>query len=306
LGHRRQCAGDGVRQSRNHIGHRRCLYRDPSTGERILYGEFLINAQGEDVVAGIRTPQSITKRAREAGRSKRASMEEAMPDAFAELSRIASKLEAHYRDMQDVEFTVQEGKLFMLQTRSGKRTARAALRVATEMVREGLINEDEAVLRVDPAALDQLLHPTLDPNAPKELIAAGLAASPGAASGEAVFTADEAEHAAGRRTRRHSHSARNQPRRHSWHARRQGNPDRARRHDQPRGCRGTRHGASLRHGCGHAEGGCRTRDYEFGQCHDLARRYHHHRWCGGKVYRGRVPMLLPEMSDDFAKLMQWA
>src|ERR1051326_368934 len=171
--------------------------RDPATGERILYGEFLINAQGEDVVAGIRTPQSITKRAREAARSKRPSMEEAMPEAFAELSGIAAKLEGHYRDMQDVEFTVQEGKLFMLQTRSGKRTARAALRVATEMVREGLIGQDEAILRVDPQALDQLLHPTLDDNAPKDLIASGLAASPGAASGEAVFTADEAEHAAG-------------------------------------------------------------------------------------------------------------
>src|SRR6185295_1954524 len=128
--------------------------RDPSTGERMLYGEFLINAQGEDVVAGIRTPQAITKRAREAAGAKRASMEEAMPDAFAELKRIADKLEAHYRDMQDVEFTVQEGKLFMLQTRGAKRTAKAALKVAVDLVKEGLINEDEAVLRIDPAALD--------------------------------------------------------------------------------------------------------------------------------------------------------
>src|SRR5258705_4765263 len=142
--------------------------RDPSTGERALYGEFLINAQGEDVVAGIRTPQSITKRAREALGSKRPSMEESMPDAFAQLSRIASSLEAHYRDMQDVEFAVQKGKLFMLQTRSGKRTAKTALRIATEMVRTNRITEDEAVMRVDPAALEQLLHPAPDPQAPKE------------------------------------------------------------------------------------------------------------------------------------------
>ena len=170
--------------------------RDPSTGEAALYGEFLINAQGEDVVAGIRTPQSITKRAREAMGGKRPSMEEAMPAAFGELSRIVSKLEAHYRDMQDVEFTVQEGKLWMLQTRAGKRTARAALRIAVEMVGEKIISENEAVLRVDPAALDQLLHPSLDPGAPKDVIASGLAASPGAATGEIVFTADEAERAA--------------------------------------------------------------------------------------------------------------
>jgi pyruvate,orthophosphate dikinase len=170
--------------------------RDPATGERALYGEFLVNAQGEDVVAGIRTPQSITKRARERSKSKRPSMEEAMPQAFAELARIASTLEVHYRDMQDVEFTVQEGKLFMLQTRGGKRTAKAALKCAIDMVREGLITEDEALLRVDAAALDQLLHPTLDPSAAKELIGSGLAASPGAATGEAIFTADEAERAA--------------------------------------------------------------------------------------------------------------
>ncbi|HTO39390.1 MAG TPA: pyruvate, phosphate dikinase, partial [Rhizomicrobium sp.] len=167
--------------------------RDPSTGENILYGEFLINAQGEDVVAGIRTPQPISKlvRARQGG--KRLSMEEAMPDAYAELKKIGGRLEAHYRDMQDVEFTVQEGKLFMLQTRNGKRTAEAALKVAVDMVGEGLIDKRAAVGRVDPAALDQLLHPTLDPEAPREQIAVGLAASPGAATGELAFTADEAE-----------------------------------------------------------------------------------------------------------------
>ena len=167
--------------------------RDPSTGEHLLYGEFLINAQGEDVVAGIRTPQPISKVVRERQGGRKPSMEEAMPKAFAELNDIGKKLEAHYRDMQDVEFTVQEGKLFMLQTRSGKRTAEAALKVAVDMVREGVIDEKTAVCRVDPASLDQLLHPTLDPKAPKQQIAIGLAASPGAATGEVAFTADEAE-----------------------------------------------------------------------------------------------------------------
>jgi pyruvate,orthophosphate dikinase len=167
--------------------------RDPSTGERLLYGEFLINAQGEDVVAGIRTPQPISKVVRERQGGRKPSMEEAMPAAYAELKSIGEKLEAHYRDMQDVEFTVQEGKLFMLQTRSGKRTAKAALKIAVDMEREGVIDKRAAVGRVDPSALDQLLHPTLDPDAPKEQIAVGLAASPGAATGEVAFTADEAE-----------------------------------------------------------------------------------------------------------------
>src|ERR1700729_3384766 len=167
--------------------------RDPATGEKLLYGEFLIKAQGEDVVAGIRTPQPISKVVRERQGAKRASMEEAMPLAFAELKAIGDKLEQHYRDMQDVEFTVQEGKLFMLQTRSGKRTAEAALKAAVDMVGEKLIDQDTAVSRVDPSALDQLLHPTLDPDAPKTEIASGLGASPGAATGEVVFTADEAE-----------------------------------------------------------------------------------------------------------------
>jgi len=167
--------------------------RDPATGEKLLYGEFLINAQGEDVVAGIRTPQPISKVVRERQGGKKPSMEEAMPKAFDELKAIGERLEQHYRDMQDVEFTVQEGKLFMLQTRSGKRTAEAALKAAVDMVREKLIDQDTAVSRVDPSALDQLLHPTLDPDAPKTEIAAGLGASPGAATGEVVFTADEAE-----------------------------------------------------------------------------------------------------------------
>jgi len=167
--------------------------RDPATGEKLLYGEFLINAQGEDVVAGIRTPQPISKLVRERQGGKKPSMQEAMPQAFAELNAIGARLEQHYRDMQDVEFTVQEGKLFMLQTRAGKRTAEAALKAAVDMEREGLIDRKTAVTRVEPEALDQLLHPTLDPNAPREQIAAGLGASPGAATGEVAFTAEEAE-----------------------------------------------------------------------------------------------------------------
>src|SRR5690606_12643210 len=137
--------------------------RDPSTGERAYYGEWLVNAQGEDVVAGIRTPQYLTKAAREAAGAKPLSMEEAMPDVYAELARVFDLLETHYRDMQDIEFTVQQGKLWMLQTRSGKRTAKAALKIAIDMANEALITEEEAIARVDPAALDQLLHPTLDP-----------------------------------------------------------------------------------------------------------------------------------------------
>src|SRR5579863_7030339 len=166
--------------------------RNPSTGESRLYGEFLINAQGEDVVAGIRTPQDITEDARKESGSDKASMESAMPDAFKELTRIYTQLEKHYRDMQDMEFTVEQGKLWMLQTRSGKRTAKAALRIAVELANEGLISKKDAVLRIDPASLDQLLHPTIDPAAKRDVIATGLPASPGAASGEIVFSSDEA------------------------------------------------------------------------------------------------------------------
>ncbi len=167
--------------------------RNPSTGEKQLYGEFLINAQGEDVVAGIRTPQEITERARQESGSDKPSMEAAMPAAFKELTRIYGVLERHYRDMQDLEFTVEQGKLWMLQTRSGKRTAKAAIKIAVELANEGLITRKEAVTRIDPAALDQLLHPTIDPSADRKVIATGLPASPGAASGEIVFSADEAE-----------------------------------------------------------------------------------------------------------------
>ncbi|HEY9552227.1 pyruvate, phosphate dikinase [Allosphingosinicella sp.] len=171
--------------------------RDPATGERVYYGEFLINAQGEDVVAGIRTPQYLTRAAREKAGAKAPSMEEALPEVYAELARVFDTLETHYREMQDIEFTVERGKLWMLQTRTGKRTAKAALKIAVDMAREGLISEEEAVLRVDPAALDQLLHPTLDPDAERRVIAKGLPASPGAACGQAVFDADTAERLAG-------------------------------------------------------------------------------------------------------------
>jgi pyruvate,orthophosphate dikinase len=167
--------------------------RNPSTGEKKLYGEFLINAQGEDVVAGIRTPQEITEAARETSGSDKPSMEAALPQAFAELKRIDALLEKHYRDMQDLEFTVERGKLWMLQTRSGKRTAKAAIRIAVELAQERLISRGEAVMRVDPAALDQLLHPTIDPAAERVVIATGLPASPGAACGEIVFSSEEAE-----------------------------------------------------------------------------------------------------------------
>ncbi|MEH2499983.1 pyruvate,orthophosphate dikinase [Bradyrhizobium sp. AZCC 1678] len=166
--------------------------RNPSTGESKLYGEFLINAQGEDVVAGIRTPQDITEEARQESGSDKPSMESAMPEAFKELTRFYTLLEKHYRDMQDMEFTVEQGKLWMLQTRGGKRTAKAALRIAVELANEGLISKKDAVMRIDPASLDQLLHPTIDPAAKRDVIATGLPASPGAASGEIVFSSDEA------------------------------------------------------------------------------------------------------------------
>ena len=167
--------------------------RNPSTGEKALYGEFLINAQGEDVVAGIRTPQNITEKARLEAESDKPSMEKAMPESYAELTRIYGILEAHYRDMQDMEFTIEKGKLWMLQTRNGKRTAKAALRIAVDLAGEGLISREEAIGRVEPSALDQLLHPTIDPKADRKVIASGLPASPGAATGEIVFNSEDAE-----------------------------------------------------------------------------------------------------------------
>ncbi|MEM8916121.1 MAG: pyruvate, phosphate dikinase, partial [Pseudomonadota bacterium] len=170
--------------------------RDPSTGENEFYGEYLINAQGEDVVAGIRTPQYITLKAKEANSADLPSMEEVMPTVFNQLLDVRDQLETHYADMQDIEFTVEKGRLFVLQTRSGKRTAPAALRIAVEMCQQGVIDKKQALQRVDPASLDQLLHPTLDPSAEKVIIGTGLPASPGAACGKIVLTADAAEQAA--------------------------------------------------------------------------------------------------------------
>jgi pyruvate,orthophosphate dikinase len=170
-----------------------CFSRDPSTGENTFYGEFLVNAQGEDVVAGIRTPQQLTIEGRQLQHSDLPSMEEVMPEVFRELNAIRHRLEGHYKDMQDMEFTVQQHRLWMLQTRNAKRTTKAALRIAVELAREGVIDRKEAIKRIDPQALDQLLHPTLDPKAPRKVIAKALPASPGAASGKVVFSAEDAE-----------------------------------------------------------------------------------------------------------------
>ena len=170
-----------------------CFTRNPSTGENRFYGEYLVNAQGEDVVAGIRTPQNLTKAERLEGNNELPSMEEQMPKLYDDLCAVREKLEKHYRDMQDMEFTVQEGKLWMLQTRSGKRTAKSALRIAVEMANDGVITRDEAIKRIEPGQLDQLLHPTLDPKAPRHVLCKGLPASPGAATGKVAFSAKDAE-----------------------------------------------------------------------------------------------------------------
>ena len=167
--------------------------RNPSSGDKRIYGEFLINAQGEDVVAGIRTPQPLAADADEAGGASGPALETAMPEVYAELGDIAGRLEAHYRDMQDIEFTVQKGKLWMLQTRSGKRTAAAALKIAVDMVAEGVLDKAAAVSRIEPETLEQLLHPRLDPDAPRHVVARGLPASPGAAAGKVVFSSERAE-----------------------------------------------------------------------------------------------------------------
>ena len=220
--------------------------RNPSTGAKELYGEFLVNAQGEDVVAGIRTPQNITEEARKAAHSDQPSLESLMPEVFGQFVATTQLLEKHYRDMQDLEFTVERGKLWMLQTRNGKRTAKAALRCAVEMANDGLISREDAVSRIEPSALDQLLHPMLDPKGKPAALATGLPASPGAASGEIVFSADEAQalRQAGRKSIlvRVETSAGG----HSRHARRRGRRDHARRHDLARRGRRARHGQALR------------------------------------------------------------
>jgi pyruvate,orthophosphate dikinase len=280
--------------------------RDPSTGENAYYGEFLINAQGEDVVAGIRTPQNLTKASREKMGDQQPSMEEAMPDAYAELAAVFDKLEAHYRDMQDIEFTVERGTLWMLQTRTGKRTAKAALHIAIDMAEAGMITQDEAVLRVEPLSLDQLLHPTLDADAPRDLVAMGLPASPGAAIGEVVLSSDEAERLAKAghkvilvRTETSPDDI------HGMHA--------AEAIVTARGGM-TSHAAVVARGMGTpcVSGAGSIRIDEENNSFSVAGRVIKQGeiitvdGAAGQVFSGAVPMVQPEMGDDFAKLMSWA
>jgi pyruvate,orthophosphate dikinase len=280
--------------------------RNPSTGEAALYGEFLVNAQGEDVVAGIRTPQPLTARERKAAGGKEASLEERMPAVFAEFTGYVKKLEAHYRDMQDIEFTVQKGRLWMLQTRNGKRTAKAALKIAVELAGEGTITKHEAIKRIDPASLDQLLHPTLDPAAEKFILAAGLPASPGAASGEAVFDAGEAERLAGEGRKVILVRVETSPEDiHGMHA--------ARGILTARGGM-TSHAAVVARGMGRpcvsGAGGLRI-DYAkqlFTASGQTIRKGETITIDGstGQVMKGLVPTIQPELSGDFATLMSWA
>src|SRR6202140_238094 len=280
--------------------------RNPSTGESRLYGEFLINAQGEDVVAGIRTPQDITEFAREESGSDKASMETAMPEAFKELTRIYTLLEKHYRDMQDMEFTVEQGKLWMLQTRSGKRTAKAALKIAVELANEGLITRKEAVTRIEPSTLDQLLHPTIDPNAEREIIATGLPASPGAATGEVVFSADQAEALKANGTK-------------GIPVREETSPEDIHGMHAAEGILTTRggmtsHAAIAARGmgkpCVSGAGSLRV-DYAAGTVSVAGHIYRQGAiitidGSTGQVLAGRVPMTEPALSGEFATLMGWA
>jgi len=280
--------------------------RNPSTGENALYGEFLVNAQGEDVVAGIRTPQDITEAARKAAGSDRPSLEAAMPEAFARFRDICATLERHYRDMQDLEFTVENGKLWMLQARSGKRTTKAALKIAVDMAEEGLITTDEAVLRIEPTGLDQLLHPTIDPDAARNLFTTGLPASPGAASGEVVFSSDEAEtlKAQGRKVIlvRVETSPEDI---HGMHA--------AEGILTSRGGM-TSHAAVVARGMGKpcvSGAGALRVDYQNGLMTDgrtVVKRGETITIDGstGEVLIGAIAMREPELSGDFAKLMEWA
>ncbi|MCG8273077.1 pyruvate, phosphate dikinase [Aquamicrobium sp. NLF2-7] len=280
--------------------------RNPSTGENTLYGEFLVNAQGEDVVAGIRTPQNITEAARIAAGSDRPSMEKLMPDAFRHFVEISQRLENHYRDMQDLEFTIERGKLWMLQTRSGKRTAKAALKIAVEMAGEGLITKHEAVCRIDPASLDQLLHPTIDPKAARDVIGVGLPASPGAATGEIVFNSDEAEEmkSAGRKV---------------ILVRVETSPEDIHGMHAAQGILTTRggmtsHAAVVARGmgkpCVSGVGSLRV-DHKSGTLTALGQTFRKGDIItidggSGQVLKGAVPMLQPELSGDFAAIMEWA
>ncbi len=280
--------------------------RDPSTGENEYYGEFLINAQGEDVVAGIRTPQPLTTRAKEAMGETEPSLEEAMPNAYDELIAVFDKLENHYRDMQDIEFTIQDKKLWMLQTRNGKRTAKAALKIAVDMCAEGLISEEEAVCRVDAHSLDQLLHPTLDPDAPRDLLLTGLPASPGAASGEVVFNSDEAERLAQEGRKVILVRVETSPEDiHGMHA--------AQAIVTARGGM-TSHAAVVARGmgrpcvCGAGDLKIDRDGQEFTVTGRTVKKGDIVTVDGaaGKLFAGAVPTLQPELSGDFAKLMEWA
>jgi pyruvate,orthophosphate dikinase len=285
--------------------------RNPSTGENRLYGEFLINAQGEDVVAGIRTPQALTKAAREEMGERNLSMEEAMPGVFGQFVEVVGRLENHYRDMQDIEFTVERGQLYMLQTRNGKRTAKAALKIAVEMAATGQITRDEAIARIEPASLDQLLHPTIDPKAERDVICKGLPASPGAATGIVVFDADEAERRGG--------GARAVDREAVILVREETSPEDIHGMHAARGiltARGgmTSHAAVVARGMGRpcvsgasdvrineAAGTftVRGRTFKVGDVITID-------GSKGEVLAGAVPMIEPELSGDFATLMSWA
>ena len=280
--------------------------RNPSNGEKSYYGEFLINAQGEDVVAGIRTPQALTKKARLEMGDDIPSMEESLPAVFLELSKTFERLENHYKDMQDIEFTVERGQLWILQTRSGKRTAKAAFKIAVDMAIAGQISSDDALLRIDPLSLDQLLHPTLDPNAKRDLLTMGLPASPGAAIGEVVFDSDEAEELkkAGKkvilvRTETSPEDI------HGMHA--------AEAIITSRGGM-TSHAAVVARGMGRpcvsGAGDIRI-DYEsqkFVVMNRVVKRGDTLTIDGatGQVFVGSVDMMQPELSEDFSKIMAWA
>jgi len=280
--------------------------RDPSTGEDIFYGEYLVNAQGEDVVAGIRTPQHLTIAGKERNGSDLPSMEEVMPEVYGQLAEVRETLEAHYKDMQDIEFTVQSNKLYMLQTRSGKRTAAAAVRIAVEMVEDDLISKSDAIMRVEAGQLDQLLHPRLDPDAPRNVLSKGLPASPGAASGRIVLSADLAEDMARKGDDVILVRIETSPEDiHGMHA--------ARGILTARGGM-TSHAAVVARGMGRpcvAGAGEVNIDYDQGQVRIGGRTLE----AGdritidgatGEIIDGEVPRIEPEMSGDFAKLMAWA
>jgi pyruvate, orthophosphate dikinase len=280
-----------------------CFTRDPSTGENVFYGEYLVNAQGEDVVAGIRTPQPVSKHG---AKPDETPLEAAMPEPYAELLQVRERLEQHYHDMQDLEFTIQQNKLYMLQTRNGKRTAAASLRIAVDMAREGLIDQAEAVRRVNPTSLDQLLHPMLDPKAHRTLLAKGLPASPGAASGAVVFTADEAESRAQKGEAIILVRIETSPEDiHGMHAARGILTTRggmtshaavvARGMGRP--CVAGAGGISVDYGAQTLSAGGKT--VRAGETITLD-------GAAGEVFVGNVSMIEPLMSDDFATLMGWA